>query len=79
LAKELNITDSNKLIPILFFFTNKKMKGNIYIPETPNIRRGKNFFEEFLKVKYDEVDKYLLNLSETPETIKAFKDLYEKL
>ncbi|MDR0723918.1 MAG: hypothetical protein LBF23_01895, partial [Endomicrobium sp.] len=30
LAKELNITDSNKLIPILFFFTNKKMKGNIY-------------------------------------------------
>jgi hypothetical protein len=78
LTKELNITESSKLIPILFFFTNKKMKGNIYIPETSNIRRGKNFFEEFLKVKYDEVDQYLLNLSESPETIKAFKDLYDK-
>ncbi|MDR3307168.1 MAG: hypothetical protein LBS61_05885 [Endomicrobium sp.] len=78
LAKELNITDSDKLIPILFFFTNKKMKGNIYIPENSNIGRGKNFFEEFLKVKYDDVDQYLLNLSESPDAIKAFKDLYDK-
>ncbi|MDR3256625.1 MAG: hypothetical protein LBT18_03100 [Endomicrobium sp.] len=54
------------------------MKGNIYIPETSNIRRGKNFFEEFLKVKYEDVDQYLLNLSESPETVKAFKDLYDK-
>ncbi|MDR0956425.1 MAG: hypothetical protein LBL77_00940 [Endomicrobium sp.] len=78
LAEELNITNSNKLIPILFFFTNKKMKGNIYIPETSNIRRGKTFFEEFLKIKYDHVDQCLSNLSESPETVKAFKDLYDK-
>ena len=78
LAKELNITDSSKLIPILFFFTNKKMKGNIYIPESLNIRRGKNFFEEFLKIKYDDVDHYLLNLSESPDTLNAFKNLYAK-
>ncbi|MDR2191495.1 MAG: hypothetical protein LBO62_01245 [Endomicrobium sp.] len=78
LAKELNIADNAKLIPILFFFTSKKMKGNIYIPESSNIRRGKNFFEEFLKVKYEDVDKYLLNLSESAETLKAFKELYDK-
>jgi hypothetical protein len=78
LAKELNISNSVKLIPILFFFTNKKMKGNIYIPESPNIYRGKNFFDKFLRAKYDDVDQYLLNLSENPETIKAFKNLYDK-
>ncbi|MDR1087479.1 MAG: hypothetical protein LBL16_04540 [Endomicrobium sp.] len=78
LAKELNISDSSKMIPILFFFTNKKMKGNIYIPETSNIHRGRNFFDEFLKVKYDDVDAYLLNLSESPETVKAFQELYNK-
>jgi hypothetical protein len=54
------------------------MKGNIYIPEGSNIRRGKNFFEEFLKIKYDNVDQYLLTLSECSETIKTFKDLYDK-
>ncbi|MDR0977695.1 MAG: hypothetical protein LBL71_01470, partial [Endomicrobium sp.] len=39
LVKELNIADSAKLVPILFFFTNKKMKDNIYIPEKSNIYR----------------------------------------
>ncbi|MDR3113863.1 MAG: hypothetical protein LBU09_05750 [Endomicrobium sp.] len=79
LVKELNIEDSANLIPILFFFTNKKMKDNIYIPEALNIRRCKNFFEEFLKVKYDDVDQYLLELSESPQTINAFKGLYDKI
>ena len=79
LVKELSITESGKLIPILFFFTNKKMKGNIYIPEISNIRRGRKFFEEFLEVKYDDVDQYLLNLSENPDTTRAFKDLYDKI
>ena len=78
LTKELNITDSSNLVPILFFFTNKKMKGNNYIPESTNIRRGKKFFEEFLTVKYEDVDSYLLDLSESSETIKQFNDLYEK-
>jgi hypothetical protein len=44
LAKRLSITNSNKLTPILFFFTNKKMNGNIYIVEGSNINRDKNFF-----------------------------------
>lgn len=65
--------------PILFFFNNKKMKGNIYVPENTNIRRGKSFFDEFLKIKYEDVDSYMQNLSESPENIKAFDDLYKKI
>ena len=79
LARELKVSDTNKLVPILFFFTNKKMKGNIYIPEKTNIYRGKSFFDKFLSVKYDDVDQYLLNLSESSETISAFKKLYDKI
>ncbi len=79
LVRELNIKDSNKLVPILFFFTNKKMKGNIYVPEETNIYRGKKFFEKFLNIKYEEVDDYLANLSEDKETIKSFKTLYDKI
>ena len=68
-----------EIIPILFFFNNKKMKGNIYIPESSNIRRGKRFFDEFLSIKYDDVDNYLQNLSESADVIKMFNDLYKKV
>lgn len=68
-----------KIEPILFFFNNKKMKGNIYVPENTNIRRGKAFFDEFLSIKYEDVDSYMRNLSESPENIKAFDDLYKKI
>lgn len=70
---------NTKIEPILFFFNNKKMKGNIYVPENTNIRRGKAFFDEFLDIKYEDVDSYIRNLSESPENIKAFDELYRKI
>lgn len=79
LAKKLEITDSTKLVPILFFFTNKKMKGNIYVPEETNIRRGQGFFEDFLSVSYQDVDTYLNTLSESDDVVHMFHDLYEKV
>ncbi|HHF6790428.1 TPA: restriction endonuclease, partial [Haemophilus influenzae] len=48
-------------------------------PENTNIRRGKSFFDEFLKIKYEDVDSYMRNLSESPDNIKAFDDLYRKI
>lgn len=71
--------DNQEIVPILFFFNNKKMKGNIYVPELTNIRRGKHFFDEFLNVSYDDVDDYMKNLSESQENIKAFNELYQKI
>lgn len=67
------------ITPILFFFNNKKLKGNIYVPETTNIRRGKAFFDEFLTVKYEDIDDYMKNLSESPENIEKFDKLYQKV
>ncbi|ADG71458.1 restriction endonuclease [Brachyspira murdochii] len=75
----VNELKTKEIIPILFFFNNKRMKGNIYIPENTNIRRGKQFFEKFLSIKYDDVDSYLQNLSESNEVIEMFDNLYKKV
>jgi len=79
LIRELNITDTKHFKPILFFFNNKKMKGNIYIPEDTNIYRGERFFKEFLSLSYNEVEQYMANLSENDTTITAFNNLYDKV
>ena len=65
--------------PILFFFTNNIMKGNIYIPESEVIYRGKRFFDRFTNIKYEDVDRYMKNISEDPNTKKIFDDLYTKV
>lgn len=79
LLSEFKIEKYNDIIPFLFFFNNKKMKGNIYVPEKINIRRGKKFFDEFLTTSYQSVDDYLTELSENPSIIKRFDGLYEKV
>ena len=68
-----------KIVPILFFFNNKRMKGNIYIPEKTNIKRGEKFFNEFLSIKYNYVDEYLYELSENEDIIKMFNNLYDRV
>lgn len=79
LLNSINVNDYNDIIPILFFFNNKKKKENIYIPEKTNIMRGKTFFDEFLSADYNEVESYLLNLSENSQTIELFDSLYQKI
>lgn len=79
LVNELKIKSIEELTPILFFFNNKKMKGNPYLPEKTNIRRGERFFEEFLKIKYEELNNFMEHLSESPQTIKLFEDLYNTI
>lgn len=80
LATELNIKEISELTPILFFLNNKKMKGNPYIPENTNIRRGEKFFTEFLSnIRYKDLNDYMTNLSESREVKSMFDDLYSKV
>lgn len=80
IATELkNKNYKENVVPILFYFTNKRMKGNIYIPEETNIRRGKRFFDEFLTIKYEDLEKCLHNISENKKNIKIFDKLYQKI
>lgn len=79
LIRELNIKKIEDFRPILFFFNNKKMKGNIYVPEKTNIYRGQRFFDEFLNVDYNELEQYMLNISESDDTKRLFDELYNKI
>jgi hypothetical protein len=80
LVRELNIKCITDLTPILFFFNNKKMKGNPYLPESTNIRRGESFFNDFCQnIRYQDLNEYMTNLSESDEVIQMFHKLYEKV
>jgi hypothetical protein len=79
LCQEFGITDTSQLVPVLFFFNNKKMKGNIYVPESTNIMRGKLFFDEFLSVKYQEVNDYMATLSESDVNVQMFDHVYQRV
>ena len=80
LANELQVKNVADLTPILFYFNNKRMKGNLYVPESVNIRRGKTFFDEFLQnISYQDINNYMADLSESIEVKKMFEDLYERV
>lgn len=78
LVGELKIYNKDKFRPMLFYFTNKRMKGNIYIPEK-EIYRGKRFFDKFTKIKYSKLEDYMIYISENKETIEQFNKLYDKI
>ena len=79
LVNKLNIKKVNQLKPILMYFNNKKMKGNIYVPEQTNIFRGERFFSEFTTISYSEIDTVFSNISEDPCIIKKFDELCKKI
>lgn len=80
LVDALSIENIDQLTPILFYFNNKKMKGNPYVPECTNIRRGDSFFNEFLSdISYDDLNNYMENLSESDDIKAMFDDLYNRV
>jgi hypothetical protein len=80
LARVLKQDNSDvKLKPLLIYFNDKKMKGNIYLPESEVIYRGKRFFDEFTTVDYAELEKCIDSISESDGTINMFRKLYDKI
>lgn len=68
-----------EIMPILFYFNNKKMKGNIYLDENLSIYRGERFFKRFLNFNYDELSDKLENFANSKENINKFNQLYAKI
>ncbi|MBQ7256464.1 MAG: restriction endonuclease [Abditibacteriota bacterium] len=79
LSEKLNIQKASDLTPILFYFSGDLRMTNRFIPEETNIRKGEDFFKEFLKIEYKDVDVCLTNLSESCDNIKTFDELYNKI
>lgn len=79
LIRALSITDMSQLKPILYYFTKKRIKDNIYLPEESYIYRGDKLFNEFLTIKYEYLINLLIGVSESQETTEIFDGLYDKI
>jgi hypothetical protein len=75
----INIYDSSKFKPILFYMTKKRMIGNIFVPEKENIYRGGRLFEEFFTIKYDDLDNLMQNIADDQSIVSLFDDLYNSI
>ncbi|ANE36074.1 hypothetical protein CIG11343_1060 [Campylobacter iguaniorum] len=75
LVRELGVD----IKPVLFYFNNKKMKGNIYLPEDECIYRGERFFKEFLKFDYGKLQNIFENFAESSENVAQFNKLYQDI
>jgi hypothetical protein len=75
----LKIYDRNKFKPILYYLTQKKLKGNIYLPEEENIYRGDKLFVEFFTINYQDLDSLMNSIGDDSDIVKLFDDLHHKI
>lgn len=79
LFNTLKLSNKNQLVPILFYFNNKKKKTNPYIPEPSNLKRGQTFFDDFLSISYDDIFDLLKRLGLSQDVNDKFDGLYQKV
>ena len=79
LTNVIDIKNVGDLVPIIYYFNQKKMKGNIYVDEAHHIYRGAKLFEEFFEIKYQEIDEYIKNIGTDAAIMELFDGLYQKI
>jgi len=75
LAVRLGISNPEELMPIIYYFNATKRYGPIHTPSR-NIMRGAQLFDQFLHTRYDDVDRCLSEISDDPEILQVFDDMY---
>jgi hypothetical protein len=78
LLNALAIDDENKLFPVLYYFNPTKCWGNIYLP-SKHIYRGKQLFDEFFEMDFEQLQVYLYSISTDQEIIAIFDALYKRI
>lgn len=74
-----DLIDRKKFKPILYYLTQKKLKGNIYLPEVENIYRGDKLFTEFFTINYQNLDNLMRKIGDDSDIIELFDDLHNKI
>lgn len=75
----VGVYDKNVFKPILYYMTQKRMKGNIYVPEQEYIYRGKKLFDEFFEINYSDLDNIMKNIGSDEEIVNIFDQLYTEI
>ncbi len=67
-------SSTKTIVPIIYYFNKKIRWQSHYIPKE-NVLRGKQLFDKYFSMKFDELENGLLNISNNPDIIKIFDDL----
>ncbi len=75
LVNYLEINDISDIKPVLYYLNPIKRWGPIYVPSN-HIYRGRQLFDEYFDIKFEDVDEYLRNLSDDESIMAIFDELY---
>ena len=75
----IRVYDKKIFKPILYYMTQKRMKGNIYVPEQEYIYRGGKLFDEFFETNYSDLDNIMRNIGSDEEIVNIFDQLYTEI
>lgn len=78
LAVRLGISSPEELMPLIYYFNATKRYGPIHTPSR-NIMRGPQLFDQFLQIRYSDVDRYLSEIGDDPEILRIFDDIYQRV
>lgn len=78
LINHLGIEDISDIKPILYYLNPIKRWGPIYVPSS-HIYRGRQLFDEYFEIRYEDVDEYLRNLSDDESIMAIFDELYQSI
>jgi hypothetical protein len=70
--------ERDHLVPYIYYFNPKKRWGPTYTPST-NIKRGRQLFEDFFEIRFEDVDECLRGIGDDPDIVKIFDNIYEKI
>lgn len=78
LVHELNISDKDKIVPLLYYFNDRIRYQDVYLKEGVNVFRGRNLFEKLqFSISYDDIENILYTISRKLEN--KFDELKTKI
>lgn len=78
LVNYLAIDKFDQFLPYIYYFNPTKRYGPIYVPSS-NIYRGKQLFEKYFEMNFDDVDTYLRQIGDDETVIAQFDRLYQRI
>jgi hypothetical protein len=78
LASTLEMFDSERFRPIVYYFNPAVRWGPVYVPAN-HILRGRALFDQYFSTPFEHVDRALREMSEDPDVISLFDGLTDDI
>lgn len=78
LLNHLEVENLDSFVPFIYYFNPTKRYGSIYVPSS-HIYRGRQLFDEFFEMKFDDIDLYLRQIGDDEAILSTFDELYSSV